>query len=151
MSLFYSVHATICRHIKNKKENYLNKAFLGIFTACYQTCICLVHSVFLYKQIICLNFLCYSQVVNLWPLYRITRCVFWCGRIGKRTIPAMNDFWPAVNNTFHIDAWREVTNVDGYRVSETPKRQSSGDSRAKLFFNTLVDISHASLKNFITK
>lgn len=32
-------------------------------------------------------------------------------------IPDLLLFWPAANNNIHIDAWRLVTQVDGYQVS----------------------------------
>ena len=34
----------------------------------------------------------------------------------KDAIPGITNFWPEANGNIHIDAWREVTNVDGYRI-----------------------------------
>lgn len=36
-------------------------------------------------------------------------------------IPALQAFWPEAHD-LHIDAWREVTSVDGFTVSVHPKR-----------------------------
>src|SRR4051812_37227943 len=49
-------------------------------------------------------------------------------------LPQMNAFWPD-SNGLHIDAWREVTNVDGYdiSISEGPKKQTANH----LFFINL--------------
>ncbi len=32
------------------------------------------------------------------------------------TIPAIIDFWKEAKGDIHVDAWREVKNVDGYRI-----------------------------------
>jgi len=37
----------------------------------------------------------------------------------KELIPAIKSFWPETKGNMHIDAWREVTAVDGYRVEVT--------------------------------
>ena len=62
---------------------------------------------------------------------------FGVGESVKDLITAINDFWPAVTNKFHIDAWREVTNVDGYRVSVTEKENSNRKSSMNLYFINL--------------
>lgn len=36
----------------------------------------------------------------------------------KALVPAMKAFWPGVK--LHVDAWREVTSVDGHRISVVP-------------------------------
>ncbi len=33
------------------------------------------------------------------------------------TIPSIKNFWPEAKDNLHVDAWREVTNVDGYQIS----------------------------------
>lgn len=35
----------------------------------------------------------------------------------KSLIPEINKFWPEAKGRLHIDAWREVTYVDGYKIS----------------------------------
>lgn len=48
--------------------------------------------------------------------------------------PAMQQFWPGVK--LHIDAWRVVTNVDGYSISVVPKT-SKEPSPGNLYFLNL--------------
>ncbi len=31
-------------------------------------------------------------------------------------IPSIIEFWPEANGDIHVDAWREVKNVDGYKI-----------------------------------
>jgi hypothetical protein len=50
-------------------------------------------------------------------------------------LPQIKDFWPEANEKIHIDSWRELTAIDGYRVSVIPKRSSA--SSPKLFFLNL--------------
>jgi hypothetical protein len=50
-------------------------------------------------------------------------------------VPAIKASWPEAPK-IHIDAWREVTNVDGYSISVTEK-QSSTATQPKLFFLNL--------------
>ncbi|WP_432709632.1 DUF1543 domain-containing protein [Pedobacter sp.] len=53
----------------------------------------------------------------------------------KETIPHAKAFWPEAQDNMHLDAWREVTHVDGYEVSVVPK--TSGPMENKLFFINL--------------
>ena len=46
----------------------------------------------------------------------------------------MQEFWPG---KLHIDAWREVTLVDGYRITIVPKEQSEEQPDNKLYFINL--------------
>ncbi|RYY70721.1 MAG: DUF1543 domain-containing protein [Chitinophagaceae bacterium] len=55
----------------------------------------------------------------------------------KELVPAINKFWPAVANKFHLDGWREVNHVDGYKVTVVPHDADIKDSEAKLFFLNL--------------
>jgi hypothetical protein len=41
-------------------------------------------------------------------------------------IPDIKGFWPEAADKIHIDAWREVTNVDGYQLKID--RRTSGDT-----------------------
>ena len=36
------------------------------------------------------------------------------------------DFWPEANGNIHIDAWREVTQVDEWKISVIDKNENSG-------------------------
>ncbi len=53
-------------------------------------------------------------------------------------VPDILDFWPEANGRIHIDAWREVTTVDGYSIYARP-RSAMQDNKAaeKLFFINL--------------
>ena len=53
----------------------------------------------------------------------------------KDLIPAIKSFWKSSGN-IHIDAWRIVNNVDGYKVTITEKTDSNKPEQ-KLFFLNL--------------
>lgn len=48
-------------------------------------------------------------------------------------------FWPEANHKIHIDAWREIVQVDGYRVNIFPRSEMSyyQSKETKLFFINL--------------
>lgn len=50
-------------------------------------------------------------------------------------VPSLQQFWPEAGNTLHIDAYREVTHVDGYSVRV--QRKGAGPEGARLFFINL--------------
>jgi hypothetical protein len=55
----------------------------------------------------------------------------------KDMVPGILDFWPGAG-TVHIDAWREVTEVDGYLINVIPKEKEHRIERAtQLFFLNL--------------
>jgi hypothetical protein len=39
----------------------------------------------------------------------------------KSLVPHIRDFWPEGGDKIHIDAWREVTQVDSFRVDVVPR------------------------------
>jgi hypothetical protein len=47
--------------------------------------------------------------------------------------PAMQKFWPGT--PLHIDAWREVTNVDGYAIDVVPKNEKKENTHQLFFLN----------------
>jgi hypothetical protein len=53
----------------------------------------------------------------------------------KELIPDIKRFWPEVKGNIHIDAWREVTCVDGCEVSVVPR--TDFEQKEKLFFINL--------------
>jgi hypothetical protein len=57
------------------------------------------------------------------------------------TVEDIMTFWPEANGKIHIDAWREVTQVDQFAVEVVPKKESSGitaeTNSPKLFFINL--------------
>jgi len=54
----------------------------------------------------------------------------------KELVPAIKAFWPEAGDTLHIDAWREVTKVDGYKIAIGLKNEKE-ISENKLFFINL--------------
>jgi hypothetical protein len=45
---------------------------------------------------------------------------FGIGTSMKALIPDMKAFWPEAKGQIHVDAWREVSNVDGHAISIIP-------------------------------
>ncbi len=53
-------------------------------------------------------------------------------------VPDIDAFWPEAKGNLHLDAWREVTQVDGYDVQVVPKGQQVSSAEAlSLFFINL--------------
>lgn len=61
---------------------------------------------------------------------------FGIGDSIKDLIPDVLAFWPG-NNRLHLDAWREVTSVNGYKVNVILKDENKQESAFKLFFINL--------------
>ncbi|MDI1317152.1 DUF1543 domain-containing protein [Flavobacterium sp.] len=62
---------------------------------------------------------------------------FGIGQKVADVIPALKNFWPEATN-LHIDCWREVTNVNGFRIKVFPKIDlNSTKSAISLFFVNL--------------
>ena len=62
---------------------------------------------------------------------------FGIGRRLKDLLPAIRAFWPEAGKSIHIDGWREVTSVDGYRISVVQGIGNSVNTGPKLFFVNL--------------
>lgn len=79
----------------------------------------------------------FMVVLGCTPVGRLTEqhdIFFGIGRDLKDLLPQMNAFWPD-SGGLHIDAWREVTSVDGFQIDVV---QKSEDARAhQLFFINL--------------
>lgn len=54
----------------------------------------------------------------------------------KELVPCFNDFWPESKGVMHIDAWREVTIVNGFSI-EIVEKAKAKKSNKKLFFINL--------------
>lgn len=54
----------------------------------------------------------------------------------KNLVPHINTFWPEAQGRFHIDAWREVTQVNGFSV-EIEEAKDSPQNNHHLFFINL--------------
>ncbi|MET0242893.1 MAG: DUF1543 domain-containing protein [Flavitalea sp.] len=63
---------------------------------------------------------------------------FGIGETWKDLIPGMKAFWPDAKK-LHVDAWREVTNIDGYGIEVLGKDAPSHDNETglQLFFLNL--------------
>lgn len=57
----------------------------------------------------------------------------------KDLVPEIKAFWPEAKDNLHVDAWREVTQVNGYQISIVPKviEAGNGEEGKKLFFLNL--------------
>ncbi len=65
---------------------------------------------------------------------------FGIGKDLTALIPHFDAFWPDAESKIHIDAWREVSHVDGYLVSIVPKQIAYSQlitREQKLFFINL--------------
>lgn len=61
--------------------------------------------------------------------------VFFCiGRSLKDILPEIHQFWPDAG-TIHIDCWREVSVVDGNRISIIEKRNADNKTENLFFIN----------------
>lgn len=77
---------------------------------------------------------------------------FGIGSSLKELVPAISEFWPEAKDTLHVDAWREVTLVDGFRVhvqakglSEKPLDETKN---LKLFFLNLGGYKQGAFEEF---
>lgn len=80
----------------------------------------------------------YMMVVGCKPEGRFTEqhdIYFGIGGSLKEAASQLDDFWPN-GGKLHIDSWREVNNVDGYRI-EVKERSGAHAQSKKLFFLNL--------------
>ncbi|ASZ14992.1 hypothetical protein CK934_17620 [Chitinophaga sp. MD30] len=59
----------------------------------------------------------------------------------RELIPDIEAFWPEAVGNIHIDAWREVNHVNGYRVQVDPRKEAQPaqqqEGSPRLFFMNL--------------
>lgn len=55
----------------------------------------------------------------------------------KELVPAMRKFWPEAKGKIHLDAYRIVNYVDGYKVEVVPRSETKSISQQQLFFINL--------------
>jgi hypothetical protein len=55
----------------------------------------------------------------------------------KELVPDIKNFWPEAGEKIHIDGWREVNFVDGYRVAICSRSEAMSPPTMKLFFINL--------------
>jgi hypothetical protein len=83
----------------------------------------------------------YMLLLGCKPLGRLIEqhdIYFTIGKSLKDIIPEITDSWPG-SGDIHLDAWREVTETDGYSISIEPRKagEKKNDSLLKLFFINL--------------
>lgn len=49
-------------------------------------------------------------------------------------VPAIQAFWPEARQKLHVDAWREITHIDGYEVRIIPKSSATDNPNSKYLF-----------------
>jgi hypothetical protein len=65
----------------------------------------------------------FMAIIGCTPPGRFTEqhdVFFGIGTSMKALIPQMQTFWPEAKGVIHVDAWREVSNVDGHAISIIP-------------------------------
>jgi hypothetical protein len=55
----------------------------------------------------------------------------------KNLVPDIRDYWPESGAKIHIDAWREVTQVDSFHIDVVPRNAAIDPSPQRLFFINL--------------
>lgn len=55
----------------------------------------------------------------------------------KELVPSMYEFWPALEGRMHIDSWRKVEKVDGYKIQIVKKSEQNPINSKKLYFVNL--------------
>ena len=60
-------------------------------------------------------------------------------------LPGLNDFWPEAKSSLHLDAWREVTVVDGYTIKVV---EGKSECSIQLFFLNLGGYKRGEFEEF---
>ncbi len=55
----------------------------------------------------------------------------------KELVPSMYEFWPALEGRMHIDSWRKVGKVDGYKIQIIEKSEQNPNNSKRLYFVNL--------------
>ena len=55
----------------------------------------------------------------------------------KELVPDIKSFWPEAGASIHIDGWREVNQVDGYKITVKLREDNTLSNPHKLFFINL--------------
>ena len=53
----------------------------------------------------------------------------------KELVPEFIQFWPEAKGNMHVDGWREVTQVDGNKISVIPREEKNSDTNQLFFIN----------------
>jgi len=60
---------------------------------------------------------------------------FGIGKSMKDLVPQMKAFWPEAKGKIHIDSWREVTAVDGFKIEVLQKDIATFNTHRLFFIN----------------
>lgn len=60
---------------------------------------------------------------------------FGIARSLKDLVPQIDKFWPEAKGKFHIDAWREVSQVNGFAVEIEEAKEAPANSHHLFFIN----------------
>ena len=60
---------------------------------------------------------------------------FGIGHSLSDLVPQIKAFWPELKGNIHIDAWREVTEVDGYEIKVMPRGEVVKSNQSLFFLN----------------
>lgn len=60
---------------------------------------------------------------------------FGIGQSIECLIPQINAFWPEASGNIHIDVWREVTFIDGFKIEIVSKDTSAANEENLFFIN----------------
>lgn len=80
----------------------------------------------------------YMVMLGCTPDGRLTEqhdIFFGIGTSLKELLPEMNAFWPEAKGRIHIDAWREVTAVDGFSIGIVARETFTGNENQLFFIN----------------
>jgi hypothetical protein len=72
---------------------------------------------------------------------------FTIGKSLKDAVPHIKNFWPE-GGTIHIDAWREVTCIDGFKISIKKRNTKTEKQKEKLFFLNLGGYKRGEFEEF---
>lgn len=73
---------------------------------------------------------------------------FSIGKTLSNVKQAVLDFWKEANGKIHIDAWREVQFVDGFKITIAPRQKTVFLHQQKLFFINLGGYKENELEEF---
>lgn len=97
------------------------------------------------------EFKLYMMLLGAKPAGRHTEqhdIFFGIGSSLKDCLPDIFSFWPEANKKIHIDAWRDVRLVNGYKVQVVPRTEHTGKEPIKLFFINLGGYRPAEFEEF---
>jgi hypothetical protein len=82
----------------------------------------------------------FMVIIGCTPKGRFTEqhdVFFGIGKTLHELVDQMIDFWKEAEGKIHIDAWRQIKNVDGYVVEIKERSNVVNEARLKLFFINL--------------